>query len=274
MVRLTGAEVRRFCNGMFTNNARDLPIGQGQRTAMLDDRGRLQGVFDLFCVADDTFVCALEGVTADAFIERYGMYMMLDDVEHETLDWQVATVQGGSVPGWSGCSHPRDRSGLGGFDLVGPGAPLTEVLAATGLSTLDSASIDAVRIRAGRPRWPVDMGAKQLPHELGMRDEFLHFEKGCYLGQETINRVDVMGQVRKALCGVRIEGDELPPTGAEVRSDTGQKVGRLTSPLATADLGNIGLSVIKTPWDAPGTPLVVVDGERTWQASASALPFS
>ena len=273
IVRLTGDVVRRFCNGMFTNNARDLSAGEGQRTAMLDDRGRLQGVLDLYCASDVEFIAALEGVTADEFERRYRMYMMLDEVECESLDWHILTVQGAPRPD-ALVIYGRDRCGMGGFDILGSSEELERIEAALSFPVLDPLDIDALRVRAGKPRWPIDMGPKQLPHEMGMRDDFLHFEKGCYLGQETINRVDVMGQVRRALAGIRIVGDTLPPQGAEVRDSAGKKLGVFTSPLATDDLGNIGLAVLKKPSETPGTQLVVADGARHWGATTSALPFS
>jgi len=259
---------------MFTNNARDLHPGSGQRTAMLDERGRLHGVFDLHCVSDTVFVCALEGVTAAAFEERYAMYMMLDDIEVERLDWQIGTAQGLGELAFEGCSLHRDRSRLGGVDIVGPPDQVAAVLAGPDAPELDFEQVEAVRIRAGFPRWPVDMGPKQLPHEMGMRSAFLSFEKGCYLGQETVNRVDVMGQVRRSLTGIGLETGPPVPSGAEVREvDGGKRLGVLTSPLVTPDLGQIGLAVLKKPFDEPGTALVVTSGAQRWEAVSRSLPF-
>jgi len=240
---------------------------------MLDDRGRLHGVFDLHCVSETAFVCALEGVTADGFRDRYSMYMMLDDIEMTVLDWQIATIQGLAAPPVSCCVLPRDRSRLGGVDVTGPPAEVADILRATAATELESSEVEAIRIRAGFPRWPQDMGPKQLPHEMGMREEFLSFEKGCYVGQETVNRVDVMGQVRRSLAGVRISGDAPPPERTELQDASGKRVGTLTSPLLTTDLGLIGLGVLKKPFDVPGTPLVAVSGSLRWEASASSLPF-
>jgi len=272
VIRLTGAVARRFCNGMYTNNARDLALGSGQRTAMLDERGRLQGVFELFCESDTRFVCALEGVSADAFRDRYAMYMMLDDIELDVLDWQIATVQGAAAP-TQGLVLPRDRSGLGGFDVIGSPETVQRCIEASGLPRLDESAVDAIRVRAGHPKWPQDMGPKSLPHELRMRNDYLHFDKGCYLGQETVNRIDVMGQARRNLAGVRVVGDSVPPSGAEIHDASGKSVGVLTSPVQTEDLGTIGLAVLKKPADVPGTSLTVMDGATRWAALAADLPF-
>ena len=51
-----GPEVRRFCNGMFTNNVKRMAPGKGGRSAMCDDRGRVQGLLDLYCDSDSSFL--------------------------------------------------------------------------------------------------------------------------------------------------------------------------------------------------------------------------
>ena len=67
MLELVGADVRRFCNGMFTNNVRDLPVLGAQRSAMCDAKGKLLGLLDLYLVADDRVWVVLEGTTAAEF---------------------------------------------------------------------------------------------------------------------------------------------------------------------------------------------------------------
>ena len=95
-VRLSGPDARRFTNGMFTNNIRDLQPGECVRSAMCDDRGRVQGLLDVLCTAEDTFEGVLEGVSAEWFESRYGLYIVFDDVEMETFEdapW-VLSLQG------------------------------------------------------------------------------------------------------------------------------------------------------------------------------------
>lgn len=281
-VRLEGRDARRFCNGMFTNNVRDLPAGGTNRSALVDDRARICGFLDLLCEADERFLAVLDGLDADAFVARFERFVVFDDVTLAPLGPPHASVQGpaaadalrraglpvpepgrfarvGDVLVW-----PRVRSPRGGYDVLGPRPPLDA-------EVVDAGACDALRVLAGRPAFPADTGDKRLPHELGLRDELLHFEKGCYLGQETINRVDVMGQVRRRLAGVRLPPGEPPPPGAEVRMGD-EVVGELTSPTVVPD-GVVALAVLRVPADAPGTPVRVVAGDRTWSGTTSALPF-
>lgn len=286
VVELHGADVRRFANGMFTNNVRDLPVGAVQRTAMVDDRGRVLGLLDLGCVAapsgEERLVAVLEGVDPEAFVERYDAFVFVDDVTFvdRSSELAVHTVQGpGAAAALATVGLPtpsqgtlvevdggyvlwRDRTGGGGFDLVLPdGRALPEVLQ-------DPDRIERLRVTAGLPRWPVDFVGKVLPHEMRMRDAFLSFEKGCYVGQEAIHRIDVQGQVRRRLMGVALE---VPvESGAEVHHG-GKVVGRLTSPVATAD-GVFGLAVLREAAATPGTEVEVVDGERRHRAVVRDLP--
>jgi len=273
VVDLCGPDSRRFANGMFTNNVRDLPVGAGQRSAMTDDRGRLQGLMELYALADDHFRVVLEGTTAEAFSQRYERYVVFDDVEIEPLGRRsLQTVQGDGAqevlraaglpvpePGRfsvvdEGLVAWRDRGG-GGYDLVGlPPLPTTPAAA-------DEA--ERLRIRAGQVCFPGDVVRPGLPHEHGLRDAVLHFEKGCYLGQESIHRIEVMGKPRRALAIVRLA--RLPePTGdaPEVHHE-GRAVGKATSLVALPDGGALALAVLRKPAHERGTPLTVagIDGE-------------
>jgi len=262
-VDLRGPDSRRFANGMFTNNVRDLPVGASQRSAMTDDRGRVLALMELHALADDHFRVVLEGISADEFVERYERYVVFDDVELEPLgNVTVQTVQGPGadqvlrghelpVPGDAqhvvvegGMVVWSDRGGPG-YDLVGLEA----------LPETPEASTEAERLRIGaaRARFPVDFAAPTLPHEHGLRDAALHFEKGCYLGQESIHRIDVMGKPRRALTVVHLEAPAAPgPVSFE-----GRAVGKITSVVPLAEGGALALAVLKKPADEPGATVDV-----------------
>jgi folate-binding protein YgfZ len=293
VVALRGADVRRFANGMFTNNVRDLPVGGGHRTAMCDAKGKLHGLMRLYLASDEEVVAALEGVTVEEFEERYGKYVVFDDVELIDRSAEVAgfTVQGVEADsvlracGWPVPERDYARSGVEVLRHARAGEPGVDVLVPRSLAAEAEAALqragavnvpwavwDVARVEAGRVRWPVDMPGRFLLHELGLRDEVCHFEKGCYIGQEIIHRVDVMGQIRRALVGVRIE--EMPlSTGPLPLEREGSNVGTLTSVVHSERFGCIGLAVLRQPLDTPGTALSVVDGERRIGARVSGLPF-
>ena len=232
---------------MFTNNARDLPVGEHQSTAFADDRGRLQGLADLVIEADTRILLALDGLDEDGFTALFRIHLMLEDVDVDAIAealWFTSVQPTGTA--WP--------TGFGGWFVVeeptGPDLPL-ELL-------------EAHRIAAGVPRF-ADASDKQLPHELGLRASHLHFEKGCYRGQEIIHRIDVMGGVRKGLVGVGLAGD---CQGNDLVLD-GKNVGRLGTRAVHPTHGPIGLAVVRNEHAAPGT----VFGCGGGTATVHALPL-
>jgi len=272
-VRLEGPDARRFCNGMFTNNIRDLQPGQCGRSAMCDDRGRVLGLLDLLCTDPDRFDGVLEGVSAEWFESRYGMYIVFDDVELEVSQsgpWvlslqgpQSATVlEHAGLPAPNKGHHSlsedgirivdKDRSGLGGFDLIvetDQAPTLWQRLLSAGCTPIGHTTLERLRIEHGRARWPVDGTEKSLVHELGIDSEVCNFNKGCYLGQEVINRVDVKGQVNKKLHKILLDTQPKELLGAPILLDD-VEVGTITSATDT-ETGAIALAVIrKRAWAA------------------------
>jgi folate-binding protein YgfZ len=267
VVDLVGADVRRWANGMFTQNFRDAPVGASLHSGWCDDRGRLQGLFQAAFLADDHIRLVLAGTSADAFVEHFDRYVLVDDVEFIQPDVAVFTVMGprgmhklGAVglhaKAGAQINHaddttllPSARALVPSTDVVIPmerAAELWNALISAGAHAAASAVSEVLRVEAGRVRFGVDSPPKALPHELALRDHILSFEKGCYVGQETINRLDVMGQARKGIAGVM--SDSPLTTGDPVFvGDT--QVGTVTSPVLSPRFGHIALAVVRKPYD-------------------------
>ncbi|MCB9688529.1 MAG: hypothetical protein H6735_26060 [Alphaproteobacteria bacterium] len=256
VVRLRGKDARRFCNGMFTNNVRDLPVGAWNRSAIVDDRARVAGFLDLLCEADDCFLAVVDGMDAETFCARYGRYVIFDDVDLETPDLVRWTMIGPRVPQLAPWPPEADRFLADGplrawrhrrapcvsVDLVAPSDHTPDI---EGFEVVDGDVLDALRILAKVPA-ARDAEERRLPHELGVREEMLHFEKGCYLGQETIHRVDVMGRVRKQLVLLQFDGPVA--AGDMVRSfDGDDEIGQLTSVARLRKGASVGLAVLRIP---------------------------
>lgn len=120
---------------------------------------------------------------------------------------------------------------------------------------------EALRVEAWRPRLARDVDERTVPHELDWLRTAVHLAKGCYKGQETVARVVNLGRPPRRVVMLHLDGsqDTLPEPGAEVRHGE-RTVGRLTSVVRHADLGPVGLALVKRslPADAP---LEVVAGE-------------
>jgi folate-binding protein YgfZ len=297
VLELAGKDARRFCNGMFTNNVRDLPVSGGHRSALCDAKGKLFGLIDLYGLGERAFRAVLEGLTPEDFEARFGKFIVFDDVEVSDLTALLAvfSVQGSrsaEVLEAAGLPVPtaawavadgvgvgrRARCAHGGFDVfapIGGALPTWLALRSAGAVPAGTDELEVMRVEAGRVRWPADMPTRMLIHELGLRDEVCSFEKGCYIGQEVINRIDVMGQVRRQLVGIRVADG---PAGALTDGDwevsvEAESVGRVTSPVRSPTFGDIALAVVRKPHDLPGAKVRIVSGARSLDAVVCQLPF-
>ncbi len=294
---LSGADARRFCNGMFTNNIRGLKPGFGNSNAMVDDKARIQGLLDLLCTDDQSFLALLDGVSPEIFSTRYARYIIFDDVEMEDLSEELGRIslQGpgsGAVLSRAGLPVPdgegkhisleggqlrvygRSRCRAGGYELLVPRAELVtvwELLRSAGATPAGTGAQEVARIEAGLARWPVDMGERALPHEMRLVERCSSFDKGCYIGQEVINRIDVMGQVAKKLWGLTLHEDAIPPAGAEVTQE-GTVVGTVASGAREGSRARCLAVLRKSAWIA-GSQVSVTAGDRSVLATVSDLPF-
>jgi len=274
VLRLTGDDTPRFCNSMLTNNFRKLQPGQGSHSGMTDNKGRILALMDAWRLAEDQALILIDGADVEAIAERLDMYIIMDPIELEDLtashgvrhvlgEERMATLglptPEGIVAHGEGWVARSDRCGEVGFDLVG--VPVT---ADTGADVLDG-----LRIQAGLPRWPQDFGERSFAHEMRLRDRICAFDKGCYIGQEVINRMDTMGKVNKRLTGLVLEGPGA--VGGKVFVEDAE-VGVVTSE-GSAQGRTLGLAVLrKAAWD-PGTPLRIEATGGTMTARSSDLPF-
>jgi folate-binding protein YgfZ len=294
VMTLIGPDARRFCNGMFTNNVRDLQPGQANLSAMVDDKARIQGLLDLWCLEPASFAAVLEGVTPEAFEARYSKYIIFDDVEltevsDETTLLGVQGPAAAAVLARAGLPAPeaegahvaadldgvalrvlrRSRSVAGGFDLLAPVAALGAIAARVreaGAEPLGPDAVERLRVEAGIARWPLDMGERALPHELRLVERMCSFNKGCYIGQEVINRIDVMGQVQKKLWGLEMPAVPAPNTPVLLE---GAAVGHTLSGVDEEGRARVLAILRKAAW----TPGAVVEVEGVGPAVVRDLPF-
>ncbi len=151
-----------------------------------------------------------------------------------------------------------DWFGADGFLVRVPANDLSALhdwFAAEGLPRGDAAALDALRIEQ---RFPLarDIPEKTLPQELDRTARAISFTKGCYLGQETVARIDALGHVNRTLVLVVVEGDDVPPAGAVV-SCGGNDVGTFTSSCVSPRLGACGLAIVHRRGLEPEATLTV-----------------
>lgn len=130
-------------------------------------------------------------------------------------------------------------------------AKLQATLNDAGFAVAEAALWEQRRIESGTPR-ECDLLPKTLPQELGRDSRAISFTKGCYLGQETVARLDAMGHVNRRLVGIAIAGETVPPSGAVVSGGSGS-IGQITSSCFSPTLGRpLALAILPVKSLLPG----------------------
>lgn len=263
VLRLTGADTVRYCNSMLTNNFRKLQVGEGSHSGLADPKGRLLGLADAYRIGEEQALIVLDGPEPESTAERLDMYIIMDPIELEDLtstfrvlhvlgESDLPTPEGRIAPFQGGWIARSERLGEWGLDLI---LPLAEA-EAFAADLAPETEYERRRILAGLPRFPRDFTDKSFAHEMRLRDRICAFDKGCYMGQEVINRMDTMGKVNKRLTVVEL--DQPGQVGATVKVD-GADVGRVTSEAQDGDRF-IGMGVLrKAAWEV-GTTLELSTG--------------
>jgi len=151
-------------------------------------------------------------------------------------------------------------------------AALWERCRAAGAEPVEMETLDVLRLEAGIPWYGRDMDDTTLIGEVGL-ETAISYQKGCYLGQEVVERVSARGQVQRKLVGLLCEGQALPPHGAKLMHEA-TEVGWITSAAwSPARAAVIGLGYTRRDYWAAGTELQAALAEGTTTARVEPLPF-
>jgi folate-binding protein YgfZ len=236
-LRITGADRAKFLHNMCTADVLKLPVG-GQCEAFLTDvKGKIIGHGVVLSEAEQLTLITVPG-QGERLIAHLDRYIIREDVRLTDATAAVA---------WSLVVGPRAGEGLTGVAPETLTAPCTLIwpggfwvgASSDGGSAKPPATADlrqaagigdevwhSLRIESGWPLFGVDFDSSHLPQEVGRDIQAINFKKGCYLGQETIARIDALGHVNKRLATVRLDAEAA--VGAELVAD-GQAVGAVSS---------------------------------------------
>src|SRR5262249_53150362 len=146
------------------------------------------------------------------------------------------------------------------------GERVWKALTAAGVSVVGDDALETLRIEAGTPRFPIDIGPAVLLPEVPF-ETLVSYTKGCYPGQEVVGRIRDRGHVNRHLRGLVIDGDDVPAPGSEVVVDD-TAIGAVTSATRSPGLGRpIALAMVRRQHAAPGTAVGVRIGDRVVAAT-------
>ena len=252
-LRVTGTDATRWLNGMVTNSTQSLAPGEGNYNFLLNAQGRIQGDCTIYRNGED-FLLATDRSQVATIQQHLDRFIIMDDVEMlPIMDDQHGLVVAGpraaemlatlALP--TPAQHHMARALHSGRPVLilasnAPVVPLYEVWASPEVIAAISSSIvapvispDAVeqlRILSGTPRFGQDIRnsdtVRDLPQETN-QTHALHFAKGCYLGQEIVERIRSRGQVHRTFTGFRLSA--LPNSFPVPLTSSGKPVGELTS---------------------------------------------
>jgi folate-binding protein YgfZ len=281
-IKVTGEDRARLLHAMTTNHVNDLVPGMGCYAFFLNAQGRILADANILCF-DDHLLLDVEPESRAFLMEHLEKYIIADDVTPEDISRSTFSLgiegpgaelvlhhAGLPAPGVA-LAHQTEGpltiirasfTGAPGFRIIGPAGD-TRLIAGAIPTSPENAKV--VRLEHFFPRYGDDITTANLPQETGITDA-LHFNKGCYLGQEIVERVRSRGHVNRSLTGLRIEGNQ-PFERAEKISSEGAEVGEITSSAYSPALDQtLAMAYIRVLAAKPGTQVSVAG--RSGQCAA------
>ena len=282
-IELTGDDRARFLHNLTTNEIRKLAPGAGCETFLTSVQGKTLAHGFVF-VGEHSLVFDSVAGAAETIAKHLDHYLVSERVliADRSDDWRelyvggprsetlLADLSGGAVPQARLAHAPAKLGGavvwLRRVELTGPAGFLVsteranlpivaEALATAGATSCPLAAFEAARIEWGFPLFGQDITDKSLPQEINRDALAISFVKGCYLGQETVARIDALGHVNRTLVGVRFVGPDVPPPGCPL-SAADALVGEVTSAAYSPRLAvPLALAFVRRGHNAPGAPL-------------------
>ncbi len=280
-IELRGKDRGKLLNSLGTNRLDDMSPGQGRETFLTDAKGHVVAHGIVLSGEESTsFVTA--GSQGNTIAAHFNRYIVREDVEVanrsvQTAMWYLGGSQAGPFLEYVGVPVPQAPGGHVAADLDGASLTLCRVemagptgfllvasrdqargvaraLEQAGAKSCVREAFEAARIQWGWPLDRVDISLDNFPQEVGRDDEAISFTKGCYLGQETISRIDSRGHVNKRLAVVRFAGAKL--ASAAALSFEGRPIGNTTSMGYSPEFGcPVALAYLRREWAEPGAIL-------------------
>ncbi len=289
-LKVGGADAIDLLDRLSTNKLNEMRVGEVEGTVLTTNKGRIIDL--LFVVRRDDHLLVITGPeTRQRVAEWIDFYTFIEDVAVEDVSEETtmlavagrkvreALPQLSDLPlsdseylnicGIDALVLHTEMAGIVGYDFIVPAeeaAALREALIDVGAVPVGSHATEVLRIGYGVAEYGGELHEDYNPLEAGLKD-YISFNKGCYIGQEVVARLNTYDKVQKYLMRLSLEADEAPDLPSPLMHE-GRQVGTLTSTVEALDGGRaIGLGYVRKAHAQEGTRLftergveVVVDG--------------
>lgn len=256
VIEVSGADRASFLHNLCTNNIKELTPGGGCEAFFTSVQGKALLHAIILCGKESTTISASPGFedTIVPHLEKYHIRedVVITDHSSDVRDiWMAGPAAAEKLTGLA-AKVPTEilahETGLAfGVEVTLVRVPfandlcfvirastrdvvdITRGLASAGITEVGAEVVETARVEAAFPRYGVDINPDSLPQEVGRDDHAISFTKGCYLGQETVARIDALGHVNRQLKQLEFVGaEDVPPPNTELRSEN-KKIGTVTS---------------------------------------------
>jgi folate-binding protein YgfZ len=289
VIEVRGNDRTQFLHSFCTNDVKRLAPLQGCEAFITNHQGKTVGHVFIFCEPERLVIGSVAGQAA-ALIGHFDRFVISEDVTFRDLSNQVqifliagreaaarlreqadaelpAQMLSFTHPAIAGTPCTLFRTPYTGADsfllrcAIDDAAKVYAALVATGARPCQLAGVEAARIESGFPFFSRDITDDNLPQEVNRDKQAISFTKGCYLGQETVARIDALGHVNRVLAGLRFHATEAPAAGTPLQAAE-REVGRVTSSCWSPALGApLALAYLRRAQSKTGTRLVSPTGE-------------
>jgi aminomethyltransferase len=276
-IKLTGEDRARLLHAMTTNHIQQLTPGTGCYAFFLNDKGRILSDANILCLPDH-FLLDVEPESREKIYQHLDHFIIADDVTLEDVTPELATIavegpRSATVLQAAGATIPKsaystvewgsrvvarlNSTGVPGFFIFAPASEKPALIAeieAAGAVAGDAEAFRVVRLEHGKPRYGEDISERFLAQEAN-QPHALHFNKGCYLGQEIVERVRSRGQIHRMLMPLVLDTKTPPAAGGKLRSGEAN-IAEITSAAYSPALDKVAaLAYVRTDHARPHTEI-------------------
>ena len=282
----TGRDRVKYLHAITSGNVKGLAVDRGTLALLLNPQGRILAELEIYALAESILLrshVSLRGQTI-ATLKKYilGSQVKLEDATDATGSFaiegpraadvlkQIAGVDVAELPDMAVCEVHieqipcrllrRSHFGQTGAEIVGNRDALAQLwrtseaaVRAHGGAPIGMIALNSLRLEAGVPWFPIDFGDTVIPHEAAVEGTHVNFNKGCYTGQEIVERVRSQGRVNRKRVRLKFSSAQPPLPGTKLRAN-GTDIGAITSAAYSPASGTaIGMGYVRREQHAAGS---------------------